>query len=199
MRRALYIAAPFAALIASPAAAQDYPAAAQDYPAPAYQGGYSYDDEARADDRGDDRYTDDRYADDSEMRETQTDMVRKMNDPAFQDGMANMVGTMVDAVMSMKVGPVVDAANKMDPRGRYRRPHPNATVGDVVSRGDPYVADRVAGQTRAATRSMGVMASGMARMMPVMVDMARDMGAQMEQSMGQEMRKVERDYKRSRY
>lgn len=189
------LAAPLAGLFAAPAVAQDRGLdddtyVATDDPAPAYQGGYSYDDEVPADDS---------YADDAEMRETQTDMVRKMNDPAFQDGMANMVGSMVGAVMSMKVGPVVDAANKMDPRGRYRRPHPNATVGDVVSRGDPYVADRVARQTRAATRSMGVMASGMARMMPVMVDMARDMGAQMEQSMSQEMRKVERDYKRSRY
>lgn len=196
MRRALFLAAPLAALIAAPVAAQSYdPPAnnaasyndaasydAPDHSAPDYQDGYSY--------------SDDRYDDDAEMRETQGDMVRKMNDPAFQNGVADMVGGMVQAVMSMKVGPVINAANKVDPRGRYRRAHPNATVGDMVSRGDPHVADRVAGQTRAATRSMGVMASGMARMMPVMVEMARDMGAQMEKSMGREMRKIDRDMRR---
>ena len=191
MRPALFLIAPLAGLMAVPAGAQNYDAPAQQQGAD-YADGYRYDDDYANDAYASDNYT----GDDAEMREAQGDMVRKMNDPAFQDGVADMMGGMVKAVMSMKVGPVIDAANKMDPRGRYRRADPNATVGDMVSRGDPYVADRVAGQTRAATRSMGVMASGMARMMPVMVEMARDMGAQMEKSMGREMRKVDREIRR---
>lgn len=184
------IVAPFALLGASPLAAQDARTSN-------YNTGYNYESGDSADDyTGDDYASDDYASDDSEMREAEGDMVRKMNDPAFQDGVADMMGGMVKAVMAMKVGPVLDAANKMDPRGRYRRPHPDATVGDMVSRNDPHVADRVAGQTRAATRSMGVMASGMARMMPVMVEMARDMGAQMEKSMGREMRKIDREVRR---
>lgn len=182
------IAAPFALLGASPLAAQD--ARSSDYNNDSR--GYNYESGDSADDYAGDDYA----SDDTGMRETQGDMVRKMNDPAFQDGVADMMGGMVKAVMAMKVGPVLDAANKMDPRGRYRRPHSDATVGDMVSRNDPHVADRVAGQTRAATRSMGVMASGMARMMPVMVEMARDMGAQMEKSMGREMRKIDREVRR---
>lgn len=184
------IAAPFALLGASPLAAQD--ARSSDYNA-----GYNYEPGDSADDYAGADYSGDDYAkDDAEMREAQGDMVRRMNDPAFQDGVADMMGGMVKAVMAMKVGPVIDAANKMDPRGRHRRVRPDATVGDMVARGDPHVADRVAHQSRAATRSMGVMASGMARMMPVMVEMARDMGAQMEKSMGREMRKIDRDMRR---
>ena len=187
------LAFPFALLGASPLAAQDY--RASDYNEDSR--GYSYESGDSADDYASGDYTGDAYAsDDTEMREAQGDMVRRMNDPAFQDGVADMMGGMVKAVMAMKVGPVIDAANKMDPRGRHRRVHPDATVGDMVARGDPHVADRVAHQSRAATRSMGVMASGMARMMPVMVEMARDMGAQMEKSMGREMRKIDRDMRR---
>ena len=193
------IVGPFALLGATPLAAQD--ARSSDYNA-GYNAGYNYesddsaDDYAGADYAGDNYASDDYAGDDAEMREAQGDMVRRMNDPAFQDGVADMMGGMVKAVMAMKVGPVIDAANKMDPRGRHRRVRPDATVGDMVARGDPHVADRVAHQSRAATRSMGAMASGMARMMPVMVEMARDMGAQMEKSMGREMRKIDRDMRR---
>ena len=184
------IAAPFALLGVSPLAAQDYRTSD-------YNAGYNYEPSDSAGDYASDDYSKDDYTgDDAEMREARGDMVRRMNDPAFQDGVADMMGGMVKAVMAMKVGPVIDAANKMDPRGRHRRVRPDATVGDMVARGDPHVADRVAHQSRAATRSMGVMASGMARMMPVMVEMARDMGAQMEKSMGREMRKIDRDMRR---
>ncbi len=194
MRPTLFFVAPLIALMAVPAVAQSNADPSYDVPEQSadYADGYRYDDDYSADD-----YTGDDYAsDDAEMREAQGDMVRRMNDPAFQDGVADMMGGMVKAVMAMKVGPVIDAANKMDPRGRHRRVHPDATVGDMVARGDPHVADRVAHQSRAATRSMGVMASGMARMMPVMVEMARDMGAEMEKSMGREMRKIDRDMRR---
>ena len=194
MRPTLFFVAPLVALMAVPAVAQNNAAPSYDAPEQGadYADGYRSDDDYSATDYAGDDYT----GDDAEMREAQGDMVRRMNDPAFQDGVADMMGGMVKAVMAMKVGPVIDAANKMDPRGRHRRVHPDATVGDMVARGAPHVADRVAHQSRAATRSMGVMASGMARMMPVMVEMARDMGAQMEKSMGREMRKIDRDMRR---
>lgn len=131
--------------------------------------------------------------DDRDAREFQTEAVDKLNDPEFQANMADMMGGMMQAIMSMKIGPLAKAASRMDPDGSMADVPVDATVGDVASRGDPHYAERMEGDTRRMTRSMGVMASGMAKMMPVMIDMARDMGAQMEKSMGREMRKIERD------
>ncbi len=131
-----------------------------------------------------------------EMREVQTEMVDKLNDPKFQDGMADIMVAMMKTLSTMKVAPIMDAAAKMDPEGKISRVDPDTTVGDMMSRRDPRYMDRMEDQTRVMTRSMGVMASGMAKMMPVMMDMARDMGAQMEKSMGRSMKKMSQDMDR---
>ena len=133
---------------------------------------------------------------DRDMREVQTEMVDKLNDPKFQDGMADMVVGMMKALATMKVAPIIDAAAKVDPRAERKRVDPDTTVGDMMSKGDPNYMDRMEDQTRVMTRSMGVMASGMANIMPVMVDMAKDMGAQMEKSMGKSMKKISKDMER---
>lgn len=131
--------------------------------------------------------------DDAEMRKVQTEMVDKLNDPKFQDGMADMMVGLMKALSTMKVAPLMDAAGKMDPKAKRAKVDPDATLGDMMAKGDPNYMDRMEDGTRVMTKSMGVMAAGMAKMMPVMMDMAKDMGAQMEKSMGKTMKKVSKD------
>lgn len=155
------------------------PAFAQDRADRSYDDGYSYGDANDEDSR--------------DMRDFQTDAVAKLKDPRFQAQMGDMMGAMMQAMMSMKIGGIAEAAGKMDPNSRMARVDPDATVGDMVSNGDPHYADRMADKTRVMAKTAGTMAGSMAEMMPVLARMAQDMGAQMEKSMGREMRKIERD------
>lgn len=155
---------------------------------------------AYAQDRSADRY-EDSYGNSDEdardMRDFQNEAVGKLNDPRFQEQMGDVMGAMMKAMMSMKIGGIAEAAGKIDPNSRMAHVDPDATVGDMVADGDPDYADRMADKTRVMAKTAGVMAGSMAQMMPVLARMAEDMGAQMEKSMGKEMRKIERDMDRN--
>lgn len=186
MRRAFLnsaLALPLLALASAPAFAQDRADSA-----------YEPNDTNEQADRYDDGYSyDDANEDDRDMRDFQTGAVEKLKDPRFQAQMGDMMGAMMQAMMSMKIGGIAEAAGKMDPNSRMARVDPDATVGDMVSDGDPHYAERMADKTRVMAKTAGTMAGSMAEMMPVLARMAQDMGAQMEKSMGREMRKIERD------
>lgn len=136
------------------------------------------------------------YASDREVSRDMGEAVDKLNDPEFQDKMGNVMGAMMEAMMSMKIGGIAKAARQIDPDSDMADMHPDTTVGDMVSDGDPHYADRMRDKTRGMARSAGVMASGMARMAPVLAEMAREMGAQMEKNMGREMREISKDIER---
>lgn len=129
-------------------------------------------------------------------RDFQTEAVEKLNDPRFQEQMGDVMGAMMQAMMSMKIGGIAEAAGKIDPNSRMAHIDPDTTVGDMVADGDPHYADRMADKTRMMAKTTGVMASSMAKMLPVLANMAQEMGAQMEKSVGREMRKMGKDLDR---
>ena len=175
MRRAFLnvaLALPLLALTSAPAFAQDRSDNS-------YDNGYDY---AAADVRDDDsgEYGRD---DDRDMRDFQTEAVAKLQDPRFQEQMGDIMGAMMQAMMSMKIGGIAEAAGKIDPNSRMAHVDPDTTVGDMVADGDPHYADNMADKTRVMAKTAGNMAGSMAQMMPVLARMAQDMGAQMERAM----------------
>lgn len=106
--------------------------------------------------------------------------VATLNDPAAQDRMADTVTALVGALMQLNVGPIIDAAARVDPQSRASAIPPDATLGEIVGRGDPRFADNIGDDVRAGTRVAGRMASTLVTLAPVFKDMARDLAAQWE-------------------
>lgn len=107
-----------------------------------------------------------------------TRAVELLNDPAMQDGLADAMTAMMGALMSMKIGPVAEAAAKIDPESRMADMDPDATLGEVAGYNSDEDGARMGDEVRDTTRMMGTMAGSPATMLPVLKDMARDMEAQ---------------------
>lgn len=106
--------------------------------------------------------------------------VERLNDPAQQDRMADTVAAMVRALMQLNVGPLAEAVARVDPESDAAYIPPDATLGEIAGKDDPYYADRVGDDVRAGSRMAGQAASTLASYAPVLKDMARDLAAQWE-------------------
>jgi serine/threonine protein kinase HipA of HipAB toxin-antitoxin module len=91
---------------------------------------------------------------------------RRLPAPAEIARAGNALDRVLDALMDVRIGPVVDA---IDPGARYDRYRPE-TVGDLASRDDPWARQRLhaeVGRTTAgmaaATREVAVLAPVLAR------------------------------------
>ena len=102
-------------------------------------------------------------------------VVKKLEDPVFQQNMGDMVAAMMKAMMSIKIGPVIEAAKKIDPKTDMGTVDPNATIGDVAAKGDPAYAEKMGQNSQVMAKSVGVMARAMADMMPAMKAAAEKM------------------------
>jgi hypothetical protein len=97
------------------------------------------------------------------------DLVRAVPPPERIEEVADAVHGVVGAVMDMPIGPLVDAIDRADPRGRaYRRGPRERTVGEMASRNDPYFEDRLHDSIEGATASAGVIAEEVAIAAPEM-------------------------------
>jgi hypothetical protein len=70
----------------------------------------------------------------------------------------------LDALMDVRIGPVVDA---VDPAARYDRYRPE-TVGDLATRNDPYARERLHADVARTTAGMGAVAQEVAVLAPAL-------------------------------
>ncbi|OWQ92456.1 hypothetical protein [Sphingopyxis witflariensis] len=124
------------------------------------------------------------HAADTPMQST----VERLNDPAQQDRMADTVAAMVRALMQLNVGPLAEAVARVDPESDAAYIPPDATLGEIAGKDDPYYAERVGDDVRAGSRMAGQAASTLASYAPVLKDMARDLAAQWEKQRDAERR-----------
>lgn len=106
--------------------------------------------------------------------------VAALNDPLLQDRMADTVTALIGALMQLNVGPLAQAVAQIDPESDAAYIPPDATLGEVAGKDDPYYAERMGDDVRAGARMASHAASALAAYAPVLKDMARDLAAQWE-------------------
>lgn len=113
-----------------------------------------------------------------------------LDDPRRQEDIADAMSDMLRALMTIRVGPIVDAARRIDPDADIAAAADrDATIGDIASRGDPDYEDRLEDGIRSGTAVSGTMIREFAKMMPALIAVAKDLGAQAEKAMREPPRK----------
>lgn len=102
-----------------------------------------------------------------------------LNDPVYQDRMADTVTALVDALMRLNIGPLAEAVARADPDSDAAYIPADATLGEVAGR-DPDYGRRLGADVRAGSRMAGQVAGSIAEYAPVLKDMVRDLAAQWE-------------------
>lgn len=105
-----------------------------------------------------------------------------LDDPRRKEDIADAMSDMMRALMTIRVGPIVDAARRIDPDAEIAAADRDATIGDIASRGDPDYEDRLENGIRRGTAVSGTMVREFARMMPGLIAIAKDLGAQAEKA-----------------
>jgi hypothetical protein len=123
------------------------------------------------------------------------DIVRELPHPGEIEAVGETVGDVTDAIMDVDVGPVVDAIDRG--RGYPPRRYRDRTLGDIASRDDPYVRERVRDQIDAATIGVGVAAREMAVLTPILRQSLETAIRRMEDAMdARRYGRRDRDYDR---
>jgi hypothetical protein len=94
------------------------------------------------------------------------DIVRALPHPGEIEAVGETVGDVTDAIMDVDVGPVVDAIDRG--RGYPPRRYRDRTLGDIASRDDPYVRERMRDQIGAATAGVAVATRELAILTPIL-------------------------------
>ncbi|VAW05363.1 hypothetical protein MNBD_ALPHA04-158 [hydrothermal vent metagenome] len=115
----------------------------------------------------------------------ESEMIEKLNDPAFQDGMASMMAGFLSAMMELPIGQFAAAANKAIPdnmkkEGGLSAIDPDATIGDLAGGDDPDFEHNMENKMRQGTAMMGIMASEFSALLPQLKEMGERMKRRME-------------------
>lgn len=108
------------------------------------------------------------------------ELVDALPDPREMEAMGEVLGRTVDAVMDVKVGPIVEAIDperRMDPRERER------TLGDMAAEDDPYYRERMQDEIAAASVGMAVLAERLAVLAPVLRETMEDVERRLDDAM----------------
>jgi hypothetical protein len=101
------------------------------------------------------------------------DMADKFNDPVAQEAMSNAFGSMMSALMDMRIDGIAKALEPMN-GGKKIKLHGN-TLREMALRDDPNFERKMQGGTRAMVGSMGAMMSAFAQIMPQMEEAMKKM------------------------
>lgn len=101
----------------------------------------------------------------------ESEMIEKLNDPTFQDGMVTMMSGFMAAMMDLPIGQFATAMEKaipesMDDGETFSRIDPDATLGDLAARDNPDFDTDMEDNMRKGTAMMGIMASELGAMLP---------------------------------
>ncbi len=112
----------------------------------------------------------------------ETEIIEKLNDPAFQNKMTGMMSGLMAAMMDLPIGKFVNAVEKAVPEARGNSSiDPDATIGDLARRDDPDFDRNMESKMRKGTAMMGIMASEFGAMLPQFREMAEKMKRRMEE------------------
>jgi hypothetical protein len=96
------------------------------------------------------------------------------------DRMGAMLARITDALMDVDVGPVADA---VDPYRRYDHRRHAETLGDLASRDDPYLRERIRGDIRGSAAGLGAAADQIAAAAPVIRQSLRESARRIDEAM----------------
>jgi len=101
------------------------------------------------------------------------EIVRAIPDAAQVEAMAPALDRMLRAMMTIDVGPIIDAANPDRRRPDYGRP--GRTLGALGSRDDPHFEERLRSSVYDATEKTGRMMGAFAAAAPALARSLREM------------------------
>lgn len=117
------------------------------------------------------------------------EIVHHLPHPGEIEAVGETLGRATDALMDVNIGPVVDA---IDPGRRFGR-HRDETLGDIASRDDPYVRERIRDSIAATSAGIGVMIDQLAVLAPALRRSIEDSRRRMEDAI-RDRRHPTRDY-----
>ncbi|WP_108811403.1 hypothetical protein [Sphingorhabdus sp. Alg231-15] len=116
---------------------------------------------------------------------SESEMIEKFNDPAFQDNMVSVMSGFMTAMMDLPIGQFAAAMEKAVPEGMddqeaFSRIDPDATLGDLAARDNPNFNAEMEDKMRKGTAMMGIMASEFGALLPQLKAMGERMKRRME-------------------
>jgi hypothetical protein len=105
--------------------------------------------------------------------------------------MGDMLARVTDALMDVDIGPFADA---VDPYRRYDRRRRRETLGDLASRDDPYVRERIRDDIRDTTAGLGAAAEQVAVAAPAIRRSIEDSARRIDQAIRDGRDRRARDY-----
>ena len=114
-------------------------------------------------------------------------IARQMRDPQMQGAMAAAIRAMSDAMLDIKIAPLLEAAEAMRDPDRARpdgyRVDPDTRLRDYAGRDAEDMPDKLSRRLPAMMGAMGGMAEAAEQMTPALKGMAKQMGAAVGASM----------------
>lgn len=107
------------------------------------------------------------------------EMMRRLPPPGEIARTGDTLHRVLDAMMDIRVGPLVDA---LDPAARYD-PYRPETLGDVASRDDPYARDRLHYEVDRTAMGLGAATREVAILAPVLRRSIEDATRRVESAM----------------
>jgi hypothetical protein len=96
------------------------------------------------------------------------------------DRLGATLARVTDALMDIDIGPVADA---VDPYRRYDRRRHAETLGDLASRDDPELRERLRGDIRGTAAGLGAAADQVAAAAPVIRQSLRESARRIDEAM----------------
>ncbi|WP_109355859.1 hypothetical protein [Sphingorhabdus sp. EL138] len=114
----------------------------------------------------------------------ESEMIEKLNDPEFQDGMVSMMSGFMAAMMDLPIGQFAAAMEKAVPEDldggeTFSDIDPDATLGELAARDNPDFNADMEDTMRKGTAMMGIMATEFGALLPQL----KAMGEKMKQRM----------------
>ena len=113
------------------------------------------------------------------------EVARQMRDPQMQGAMAAAVRAMSDAMLDMKIAPLLKAAEAIRGPDRARDVDPDARLRDYAGDRAEEMPEQLSRRLPAMMGAMGGMAEAVEEMTPALKDMAKQVGAAVGASMAQ--------------
>ena len=107
------------------------------------------------------------------------ELTAKLADPKTAAMISAITVAMTDAMMDMKVGPIIAAAEGRKPS----RAEKKLSVGDMARREDPRAEDKIRAAAAQTGQSVQVAGAAMAVMLPKLIETFEELGEEMEEAM----------------
>tara|TARA_R110000824_G_scaffold2274_6_gene10668 strand:- start:2621 stop:3055 length:435 start_codon:yes stop_codon:yes gene_type:complete len=115
----------------------------------------------------------------------ESEMVERLNDPAFQDNLVSMMTGFMAAMMDLPIGQLAGVMGNAIPKdmrrdGDFAHIDPDATLGDFARRDDPDFDRDMEDRMRTGSAMMGIMATEFEALLPRLQAIGEKMTRQME-------------------